>query len=316
MMPLQIRPDYVNPLTMIRDNNSSKMLIKQSTGSTSDGNTTGAPEALQKEREGVPAELRTDRNNCSGCVEKAALKQDVDIFKKAEKEPEPSGIYQPDAGRNVKAVTLAGEQSYRDKFRDELENIGGMMADKSELFKKPYEMLMDGYLFEVNIGTRSTLEEEASDLLKKYAKEYDEIVQGYKNGQRERYVYDPTTESGYRKATMSEELALLDKGFKSAADLIERIGERKPEDAKACGIIANSIAKIFGEQSERAIKAREAAERAKNAVIPENISQKIIAAKKEFEEQYSKQTDIDLESILKDITIFHSDSFLNKATED
>lgn len=315
-MPLQIRPDYVNPLTMIRDNSNSKMFSEQSIGTVSSGNATGAPEAMQKKWERVPAELRTDRNSSGGSEEKAALKQDVDIYKKTDKEPEPSGIYQPYAGRTVKADILAVEQSYKDKLRDELESTGSLMADRSELFKKPYEMLMDGYLFGINVGTRSTLEEEASDLLKKYAKEYDEIVQGYKNGQRERYVYDSTTESGYRKVTMSEELELLDKGFKRAADLIETIGERRPEDAKACEIIANSIAKIFGEQSERAIKAREAAERVKNAVIPENISQKIIAAKKVFTEQYGKQTNIDLESILKNITIFNSDSILNKATED
>ena len=46
-----------------------------------------------------------------------------------------------------------------------------------------------------------------------YGNLYDEIVQGYKDGTVERYVGDENSETGFRKMTLDEELARLDKAF-------------------------------------------------------------------------------------------------------
>ncbi len=63
-----------------------------------------------------------------------------------------------------------------------------------------------------------TLSNKAEDYVRAYGNLYDEIVQGYKNGTRERYVEDKTSETGYRKMTMEEELSRLDKAFQRAAN--------------------------------------------------------------------------------------------------
>jgi len=63
-----------------------------------------------------------------------------------------------------------------------------------------------------------SLSNRAEDSVRAYGNLYDEIVQGYQNGTRERYVEDKTSETGYRKMTMEEELKELDKAFQEAAD--------------------------------------------------------------------------------------------------
>ena len=61
----------------------------------------------------------------------------------------------------------------------------------------------------------------AEDYARAYRNLYDEIVQGYQNGTRERYVEDKASETGYRKMTMEEEINGLDKAFQRAADQID-----------------------------------------------------------------------------------------------
>lgn len=307
-MSLQVRPGYVNPLTMLKQNQNNpvkrqagtvqddktgkmrelrtkqqtlqnEMLLMQSTGSDSSGDTSEKLEALQKKLEEVSSDLRAAGNHSGG-----SGKQAVDTYEETEKEPEGTGIYRPGAGRGIKADILG---------------------------EKPHEILVDGYYFGSKAGNKLTIEEKASSLLKDYADIYDEIVQGYKSGRRERYVQDSASETGYRKVTMSEELDLLDKGYKAAADLIERLAQLEPEDVKGCEIIANAKAKIFGEQSEEALKARDAVLRLKNTVIPENISEKMVAATKVFARQYAEQENSSLERILGSIIVFKPDSSSN-----
>lgn len=237
------------------------------------------------------------------------LKPDTDIYEKAEDKSQYVEIYHFKAKQTVKTENLGEIQSYRDKLEDKGESPDQLTDRKGELisgeFLKPPEMLM-GMIFGIELGKGKTLEERSSDLLKKYAEKYDEIMQGYKNGDRERFVYDSASESGYRKVTMEEELGYLNEAFKNAAEFMERIEENTLRNAKTFESIANSMAKSLGEESEMALKARDAALRAKNAVIPEDISGKIIAAANVFAREYSKQTNINLESILKNITIFSS----------
>lgn len=56
------------------------------------------------------------------------------------------------------------------------------------------------------------------DSVRAYANLYDEIVQGYQDGTRERYVEDENSETGFRKMTMEEELSRLDRAFQKMAD--------------------------------------------------------------------------------------------------
>ena len=74
-------------------------------------------------------------------------------------------------------------------------------------------------------------EETAANMKKVYAELHDEIVQGYKSGTRKTYVEDSTAESGYRKLTMDEELAALDKAYQEYSDRRSTINDKKVLDA-------------------------------------------------------------------------------------
>lgn len=63
-----------------------------------------------------------------------------------------------------------------------------------------------------------SLSDRAVDYVRAYGNLYDEIVQGYKDGTAERYVEDEGSETGFRKMTLDEELAGLDKAFQKMAD--------------------------------------------------------------------------------------------------
>ena len=67
-------------------------------------------------------------------------------------------------------------------------------------------------------GDAYSLSDRATDYVRAYGNLYDEIVQGYKEGTVERYVEDGSSETGFRKMTLEEELVGLDKAFGRMAD--------------------------------------------------------------------------------------------------
>lgn len=67
-------------------------------------------------------------------------------------------------------------------------------------------------------GAAYSLSDRAEDYVRAYGNLYDEIVQGYKDGTVERYVEDESSETGFRKMMLEEELAGLDKAFGRMAD--------------------------------------------------------------------------------------------------
>ena len=67
-------------------------------------------------------------------------------------------------------------------------------------------------------GSAYGIADQMEDSVRAYGNLYDEIVQGYQNGTRERYVEDENSETGFRKMTMEEELSGLDGAFQKIAD--------------------------------------------------------------------------------------------------
>ena len=86
-------------------------------------------------------------------------------------------------------------------------NYGYRLADEAGKLKGQRES-----------GGAYSLSDRAEDYVRAYGNLYDEIVQGYKDGTVERYVEDETSETGFRRMTMEEELAGLDKAFGRMAD--------------------------------------------------------------------------------------------------
>lgn len=59
------------------------------------------------------------------------------------------------------------------------------------------------------------------DSVRAYGNLYEEIVQGYRNGTRERYTEDENSKTGFRKMTMEEELSGLDRAFQKMANEVD-----------------------------------------------------------------------------------------------
>jgi hypothetical protein len=99
-------------------------------------------------------------------------------------------------------------------------------------------------------GAAYSLSNRMEDSVRAYGNLYDEIVQGYQNGTRERYVEDKTSETGYRKMTMEEELDGLDKAFQRAADGTE-IKEMITNEFKRLSSKAGSKQTSFSDTSKK-----------------------------------------------------------------
>lgn len=144
---------------------------------------------------------------------------------------------QPKTDDAVKvSISQEGIENYRKQLHESGLNGGGKVivkADKDSIIRQAKQatnaLIANNYGNELaketerlkgqraGIGTYS-LSNRAEDSVRAYGNLYDEIVQGYHNGTRERYVEDETSETGYRKMTMEEELDGLDKAFQKAAD--------------------------------------------------------------------------------------------------
>ena len=124
-------------------------------------------------------------------------------------------------------------------------------------------------------GVAYSLSDRAADYVKAYGNLYDEIVQGYKDGTIERYVEDETSETGFRRMTMEEELADLDKAFQSMADKAEM-------DAKASRILDGYKERLSKLKSGQKLSA----DSDKTEAVQENISQKLATLAQAWKDAY------------------------------
>ena len=138
-------------------------------------------------------------------------------------------------------------------------------------------------------GAVYSLSDRAADYVKAYGNLYDEIVQGYKDGTIERYVEDAASETGFRRMTMEEELADLDKAFQSAADKAE-------VDAKASKILDGYKEKLSKLKSGQKLSA----DADKTKTVQENVSQKLVTLAQAWKDAYkvSGSTEGGMEKVL------------------
>ncbi len=177
---------------------------------------------------------------------------------------------QPKADNAVKvSISQEGIESYRKQLRES--GMGGAngkviaKGDKDSIIRQAKQatnaLLANNYSNELaketeklkgqrTGGSSYSLSNRAEDSVRAYGNLYDEIVQGYQNGTRERYVEDETSETGYRKMTMEEELDGLDKAFQRAADGTE-IKEMIMSEFKRLSSKAGSKQTSFSDTSKK-----------------------------------------------------------------
>ena len=141
---------------------------------------------------------------------------------------------QPKADNAVKvSISQEGIESYRKQTREK--GISGRIVAKgnkesvikqakqaaSALSANAYGGELAGEMEKLQgqrAGGTYGIADQMEDSVRAYGYLYDEIVQGYQNGTRERYVEDENSETGLRKMTMEEELSGLDRAFQKMAD--------------------------------------------------------------------------------------------------
>lgn len=141
-----------------------------------------------------------------------------------------------------------------------------------------------------NWTTGNDVSYSVSDLAVKFVKAYgdlyDEIVQGYANGTKETYIADKSSENGYKKLTMEEELQALNDAYKKASETIDGLAENSRQAQKAFEKYYAKLAKI-NTTNNRSALAKKYQEQKKEE-IPIDIGDKMNQLASAWKNSYMK----------------------------
>ena len=184
-----------------------------------------------------------------------------------------------DHAENEKADALNISAESIKKFREErMPQNGVILTD--------YNYVV-GARMGTNYGNKYYSGEETLDnLVNTYKELYSEIEKGYDSGTRETYIADENSESGYRKLTRDEEIALLDGAYKNYAEKTE---ERYAEREKLVPVLEEYIKKtenISNVNSKAFSNAQTALKRIKNDTVPKDFAKKAVDTVKLFVSNY------------------------------
>lgn len=210
------------------------------------------------------------------------------------------------------SISQEGMESCRKKLQERgIQSAdGNIMEKKHALIEQPKNAIFDNqYESELNQkagelkGQRESsatysLSNKMEDEVKAYGSLYDEIVQGYKDGTRVRYVADENSETGFRKMTMEEELSSLDKAFQKRSDMADKLAENAKNAAAAFKDTAEKLAKIKGAKTSFADAYKNL--EAEGYTSHENVGQKMVTLAQAWKNAYqvSGSKEVGMEKVL------------------
>lgn len=154
-----------------------------------------------------------------------------------------------------------------------------------------------------------------NNMLEAYAKRYDELVQGHKDGMRSIFITDSQT-GELRTLTLEEELQELNENLEKSIECFNGLVDQMPQWIKALERHANSLVesvKKYGGSAalDMAEQAMDHADRLRRDLktLPERAQERerrMYAAIDEFLAQYKgwKAAGMDIKSMIDNITIF------------
>lgn len=215
------------------------------------------------------------------------------------------------SGKPMKLKSF-GERIREDDPNDPLLSGMSMEVKKQLLAQEEGKIVMLDKTRLLPVGASKA---EINSLFETYAKRYDELVQGHKDGKRSIFITDSET-GEFRPMTLEEELQELNEYLNSAIDTCIKMVEQNPERVKFYerrAIKMKEYAEMYGGDMDRAIEAREQAEEMRRKVEsmpePEECRKRIYEAIQSFLKQYAgwKEAGMDVESMTNKITIFETD---------
>ena len=108
-----------------------------------------------------------------------------------------------------------------------------------ESFTNRFSQVVPNVYLQLKGGGTSVAEEKGNSLLSSFRNICDEIVSGYAEGNRIRYIEDDTSEDGFVKISKSEELSILLEEFSLFVE--NRFGKQHREEAKKLTETTNDI---------------------------------------------------------------------------
>lgn len=214
-------------------------------------------------------------------------------------------------------ISEEGKQAYRSQVQSQ-DNITyeEMLKEREHIIdignknfcEADYGFAIGNKLTQIKEGKEGyrTWEEKSSELLEAYASIYDEIVQGYEDGSISHYVMDKNEESGYRRLSLEEELAALDKAYDGYVSFYETQAKQSADVKKAFEDTIAKLDAISRNRSEGLQQMKETYENMSKEEIPENIAEKLSNARQSFWNLYSqnKGNNMDIKSLLANISVF------------
>lgn len=111
-----------------------------------------------------------------------------------------------------------------------------------ESFSNRFERTLQESYADLSCEQRPSVEEKGKTVLNAFKEMTDEIVSGYENGTRVRFIEDSTSKDGYRKLTMEDELSILQNEYDEFVE--NRFGKEHAEESVKITNAINDFEKL------------------------------------------------------------------------
>lgn len=228
--------------------------------------------------------------NLFGNINDIYQKQNIDLLEMAKKQNrQPVQFCDREVGMNTPVIKIdISEEGLRALHGSELKGATDLEKMREEIcfiskhqpiesFTNRFSRVLRNSYLQIsgqNSDVENLIQEKADAILGEYESIYDEIVSGYEDGSRVRFIEDTTSADGYRELTKDDELSILLSEF---GEIVEkRFGKQHQEESVKVAAIVNDLQKVKQEVGRGDIRYYEP------EYIPDGFAEKLMKAASEY----------------------------------